>query len=288
MEMHQMGRMGSNRIPLYHVDAFTKQPFRGNPAAVCIIGQPLEDRLLQSIAEEMNLSETAFLQKPEQKPIRDERSFSLRWFTPKTEVDLCGHATLATAAVLFYDIGITATEVSFETKSGTLTARRENEGILLDLPSDETTPTNLRREFLDAISIGGFKSAHLSKKTRNLLIQLENEDAVRNLKPDFERLKSLGAREKTEGVIVTSKGIASYDFVSRFFAPCLGINEDPVTGAAHAVLGPFWSKMLGKREMLAYQASQRGGELKVRILSPDRVGLVGEAVIISKGELWLR
>jgi len=108
------------------------------------------------------------------------------------------------------------------------------------------------------------------------------------LKPDFERVRSLGARERTEGVIVTSKGSGSYDFVSRFFAPCLGINEDPVTGAAHTVLGPFWSKMLGKREMLAYQASQRGGELTVRILSPNRVGLLGNAVIISKGELWLR
>lgn len=288
LEMRQMGRTNTTRIPLYHVDAFTKEPFRGNPAAVCIIEQPVKDGLLQTIAAEMNLSETAFLQKPEQKPIKNERSFSLRWFTPKTEVDLCGHATLATAAVLFYDIEVPATAVAFETRSGTLTARRENEGILLDLPSYETTPTNPSQNFLDALGINRFKSARFSKKTRDLLIQLENEDTVRNLKPDFERVKSLGATEKTEGVIVTSKGRAPYDFVSRFFAPCLGINEDPVTGAAHTVLGPFWSRMLGKKEMLAYQASQRGGALTVRILSPNRVGLVGNAVIVSKGELCLR
>lgn len=288
LEMDQMGKMSTDKIPLYHVDAFTKEPFRGNPAAVCIMGQPVEDELLQSIAAEMNLSETAFLWKRKQKPIKEEGSFILRWFTPKTEVDLCGHATLATAAVLFYDVKISAAEVSFETRSGTLTARLENKGILLDLPSYETTPTNPSQNFLDALGIRGFKSAHFSKKTKDLLIQLETEDAVRNLKPQFESMKTLGAQEKIDGVIVTSKSCAPYDFVSRFFAPCLGINEDPVTGAAHTVLGPFWSRLLGKNEMLAYQASQRGGELTVRILSPKRVGLVGNAVIVSKGKLCAR
>ena len=279
--------MSKNRIPLYHVDAFTTEPFRGNPAAVCLLEQSINDKVLGAIAAEMNLSETAFLRKLEQKSVRGRQSFSLRWFTPKMEVDLCGHATLATAAVLFHEIRIPATEVSFETRSGTLTARLEGGGILLDFPSSETIPANPSRDFLEAVSISNFVSAHFSQKNRFLLILLENEEALVNLKPDFERMKRFGTKENVTGVIVTSKGRAPYDFVSRFFAPWLGIDEDPVTGAAHTVLGPFWSKKLGKKEMLAFQASQRGGELKVRILSADRVGLIGNAVIVSKGELRL-
>jgi PhzF family phenazine biosynthesis protein len=278
--------MGKVRVPLYHVDAFTKEPFKGNPAAVCFLEQPCKDNVLGAIAAEMNLSETAFPRKLA-KSDKDRQFFSLRWFTPKTEVDLCGHATLATAAVLFYEIRIPAPEVSFETRSGTLTARLEESGILLDLPSYETTPASPNRNFLEAVGVNDFISAHSSVKTRDLLILLENEETLTNLKPDFGRMKSIGTKERIEGVIVTSKGHAPYDFVSRFFAPCLGIDEDPVTGAAHVVLGPFWSKKLGKKEMLAYQASRRGGELTVKILSPDRVGLVGNAVIVSKGELFL-
>ncbi len=276
-----------DKIPLYHVDAFAKEPFTGNPAAVCILEKPYKDSLLRSIAAEMNLSETAFLQKLDQKPIKDSRLFSLRWFTPETEVNLCGHATLATAAALFYDLKITATEVSFETRSGTLRARLEEGGILLDLPSEETVQVYPSQDILSALGISEFTSAHYSAKSGHLLILLPNEETLRNLKPDFERMKSSGTRDKIAGVIVTSKGQAPYDFVSRFFAPWFGINEDPVTGAAHTLLGPYWSKMLMKKEMLAYQASLRGGELNVKIISPDRVGLVGNAVIISKGELYL-
>jgi len=280
--------MSKNRISIYHVDAFTAEPFRGNPAAVCLLERPCKDDMLGAIAAEMNLSETAFLQSLVQKPIKDQRLFSLRWFTPTTEVDLCGHATLATAAVLFHEIRIPTTEVSFETRSGTLTARLEGPGILLDFPSYETIPADPSRSFLEAAGISDFTSAHFSKKTGILLILLENQETLANLKPNFERLKSAGTKEKIGGVIVTSKGHAPYDFVSRFFAPWVGINEDPVTGAAHTILGPFWSKKLGKKEMLAYQASQRGGELTVKILSPGRVGLIGNAVIISKGELYLQ
>jgi len=283
-----MTKTSMNRIPLYHVDAFADEPFEGNPAAVCLLEQPYEDRVLRAIAAEMNLSETAFLQTLEQKPIKDLRHFSLRWFTPKTEVDLCGHATLATSAVLFYEVEVSATEVFFDTKSGTLTARSDDGKILLDLPSNETKPFQPSRDFLDALGISDFKSAHLSQKTRDLLIILKNEETLRNLKPDFERMKSIKTRERIDGVIVTSKGHAPYDFVSRFFAPWLGINEDPVTGAAHTVLGPYWSKKLGKNEMLAYQASQRGGKLTVQILSPNKVRLTGNAVIVSKGELYLQ
>ena len=286
--MAPMRRSNKNGIPIYQVDAFTKEPFRGNPAAVCILRYPCEDNILQSIAAEMNLSETAFLRNLEEKPLKDSRLFSLRWFTPETEVPLCGHATLATAAVLFYDVDISATEVSFETRSGTLTAKQEDDGILLDFPSHEVIPVDPEQDLLGAIGISCCKSVQFSRKMRTLLIHLQDEEILRNLKPDFGRMKSIRTKEKIEGVIVTSKGHSPYDFVSRFFAPWVGIDEDPVTGAAHTILGPYWSKILGKEEMLAYQASARGGELIVKVFSKDRVGLIGSAVIVSKGELYLQ
>lgn len=277
-----------DKIPLYHVDAFATEPFAGNPAAVCILEKPYKDNVLKSIAAEMNLSETAFLQKLEQKHIEDSRLFSLRWFTPQTEVNLCGHATLATAAVLFHEIKLRATEVSFETRSGTLTARLEDNGILLDFPKDETTPFYPSKSILEALGISDFTSAYYSRKSGYLLILMPTEQNIRNLKPDFEHLKSAETKDKIAGVIVTSRGSDPYDFVSRFFAPWLGINEDPVTGSAHATLCGYWSKALGKKEMQAYQASQRGGQLTVKVLSTDRVGLIGNAVVVSKGELYLQ
>jgi len=276
-----------DKIPLYHVDAFTTEPFAGNPAAVCILEKPYKDNVLKSIAAEMNLSDTAFLQKLEQKHIEDSRLFSLRWFTPETEVNLCGHATLATAAVLFYDIKLSATEVSFETRSETLTAKLDKNGILLDFPNDETMPFYPSKSILDALGIRDFTSAHYSRKSGYLLILLPTEQSIRDLKPDFEHLKSAETKDRIAGVIVTSRGSGPYDFVSRFFAPWVGINEDPVTGSAHTTLCGFWSKILQKKEMQAYQASKRGGQLTVKVLSPDRVGLIGNAVIVSKGELYL-
>jgi PhzF family phenazine biosynthesis protein len=202
-------------------------------------------------------------------------------------VDLCGHATLATAAVLFYDVRVSATKIVFETRSGKLTAKREGDRILLDLPSYATMPTDPNHELLEAAGITDFESVHSSPGSSDLLVVLRNEAAVRGLRPNFDRLKSLKLGEKLQGIIVTAKGDGGYDFVSRFFAPWVGIDEDPVTGAAHAVLGPFWSERLKKREMRAFQASRRGGELTVRILGSHRVGLVGNAIIISKGELHL-
>lgn len=274
------------RIPLYHVDAFSKKPFAGNPAAVCLLEETVEDSVLQSIAGEMNLSETAFLL--ERKSVVKECLYSLRWFTPRTEVDLCGHATLASAAVLFYDVGVSAAEISFETKSGILTAKREDDGILLNLPSYVIAPVDPNYELLDAAGIIDFESVYYSRKSRDLLVLMKEEEAVRNLKPDFDRLKALKTSEKIQMIIVTAKGQVPYDFVSRCFAPWVGINEDPVTGAAHAVLAPFWSEILNKKEMQAFQASERGGELTVKILTPHRVGLVGSAVIVSKGQLQLQ
>ena len=275
-------------IPIYLVDAFTKEPFRGNPAAVCLLQRQYENHTLQSIASEMNLSETAFLYNASEESFKDMESFSLRWFTPKTEVPLCGHATLATAAVLFFDIEVLASEIAFETKSGRLTAKREGDGVLLDFPSYETVSVDPNRKLLAAVGVSDFKDAQFSEKTRDLLIRLPNEEILENLEPDFERMKSIQTKEDIKGVIVTSKGRSPYDFVSRYFAPWLGINEDPVTGAAHTVLGPYWSRILDKNELLAYQASPRGGSLVVKVISNNRVNLIGNAVIVSKGELYLQ
>lgn len=276
------------QIPIYHVDAFTDEPFRGNPAAVCLLQQQYEDAILQSVAAEMNLSETAFLSPLEQKPLKDSSIFSLRWFTPKVEVPLCGHATLATAAVLFYDIGISINEITFETKSGKLIAKRDKNGILLNFPIDALIPINPSQALLKAIGIADFRDLCYAKRTKQLLIHLSDEEAVKNLRPNFELMYSTATNENICGVIVTSQGHQPYDFVSRYFAPWVGVNEDPVTGSAHTILAPYWSKILGKREMLAYQLSRRGGKLIVRLSSNDRVDLIGNAVIVSKGKLALK
>ncbi|MCK4339482.1 MAG: PhzF family phenazine biosynthesis protein [Candidatus Cloacimonetes bacterium] len=275
------------RIPIYQVDAFTDERFRGNPAAVCILQQEYIDTILQNIAAEMNLSETAFLFSIEQKSIQESSVFSLRWFTPKVEVPLCGHATLATAAVLFYDIGIPTNEITFMTKSGKLIAKRDKNGILLNFPVNEPVPIDPPKELIKAIGIIDFRNVVYARKSKVILIHLDNEESVKNLKPNFELMKRVTTKEDIIGVIVTSPGYPPYDFISRFFAPWLGINEDPVTGAAHTVLTPYWSKILGKREMLAYQSSSRGGKLVVQLDSNDRVNLIGNAVIVLKGELYL-
>jgi len=282
-----MGNTGRKTISIYQVDAFTKEPFKGNPAAVCILQNKLEDDLLQFIASEMNLSETAFLRPLEEKPLEETKTFSLRWFTPTVEVPLCGHATLAAAAVLFYDINILKDELVFQTKSGILSAKRDKNGICLDFPKDAPVKISPPQSIISAIAITDFKNVAYGKRTEMLLIHLFDEEDVRSLKPNYERMKSVRAREEIKGVIVTASGKPPYDFISRFFAPWIGINEDPVTGAAHTVLAPYWSKILKKKEMLAYQTSQRGGELTVRPKPDDRVDLIGNAVIVLKGKLYL-
>ena len=273
-------------IPIYQVDAFTDKTFKGNPAAVCLLDHKLEEPVMQAIAAEMNLSETAFVYSLENKPIRETTHFSLRWFTPKVEVPLCGHATLATAAVLFYDQKLPTNEITFKTLSGKLIAKKEENGILLNFPSDPPEPIEPPEELLKALGITEYKNIVNSAQAGKLLIHLEDEDAVNKVTPDFGLMKSLPIYEGIIGVIITSEGSQQYDFISRFFAPWVGVNEDPVTGSAHTVLTPYWSEVLGKPEMLAYQASERGGKLIVQ-LDRKRVILIGEAVIVFKGELHL-
>jgi predicted PhzF superfamily epimerase YddE/YHI9 len=254
---------------LWQVDAFTAEPFAGNPAAVCLLDRPRDDRFLQQVAAEMNLSETAFL-------LPEGDAYRLRWFTPEAEVDLCGHATLASAHVLFTMRGGPGGELAFLTRSGRLAAARRGQLVELDFPAlppkKEAPPPGL----LDALGVKTV-SAHRSRFDR--LLDVQSEKAVRAVAPDFRALGEVDTR----GVIVTARG-DRHDFVSRFFAPAVGIDEDPVTGSAHCVLAPFWAARLGKREMTGFQASRRGGEVRVR-LDGDRVFLGGRAVTVLEGEL---
>ena len=259
-------------IPIFQVDAFTSRVFAGNPAAVCILPGPQDDRWMQKVAQEMNLSETAFL-------YRHGDGFHLRWFTPTVEVDLCGHATLASAHVL-WEAGYVKAEdpARFYTRSGLLTAERKGHWIELDFPAEPEERTTAPPDLARAL---GVPLKYVGKNRWDYLVEVDSEETVRNMKPDFTLLGAIPIR----GVIVTSLATSQeYDFVSRFFAPRAGINEDPVTGSAHCCLGPFWSNRLSKNEFVAYQASTRGGVVRVRVRG-DRVYLGGQAVTVLRGEL---
>ena len=258
--------------PIIQVDAFTSVPFAGNPAAVCILSEPREARWMQQVAREMNLAETAFLQ-------ARSGGFDLRWFTPTIEIDLCGHATLASAHVLWETGQLTSNESArFHTRSGLLTAVRLGDWIELDFPATPDEPVEPPPGLLDAL---GITPMYVGKSAFDYLVQVESEDAVRKVQPDFGRLRRIDSR----GVIVTStSAVEADDFVSRFFAPAAGIDEDPVTGSAHCCLAPFWSRLLKKDDFMARQISARGGVLKVR-LDGKRVRLSGQAVTVLRGEL---
>ena len=262
------------RVPCIQVDAFTNTPFKGNPAAVCLLEGAYDDAWMQAVAAEMNLSETAFIHR------RDDDGFDLRWFTPAIEVDLCGHATLASAHVLWEE-GIVegGDAIRFHTRSGTLVCARNEDLIELDFPSTPPTETDLPVELFTAL---GIEAAWQGRSCFDALVLVESEEVLRSLEPDFQRLRSIPVR----GIIVTSVADApDIDFVSRFFGPAAGIDEDPVTGSAHCCLAPFWSERLDKLEMSAYQASPRGGLVRVRV-DGDRVILGGHAVTVLRGELF--
>lgn len=259
-------------LRIVQVDAFTDAPFAGNPAAVCILPAPRDEHWMQSVAREMNLSETAFL-------VPENGGYQLRWFTPAVEVALCGHATLASAHVLWQDRHLAPdTPACFHTKSGVLTARKRDPWIELDFPATRAEPADAPQGLVAAL---GVSPREVRRSRFDYLIEVENEDAVRRASPDFTALGRVDAR----GVMVTSRAAAPpYDFVSRFFAPRAGVNEDPVTGSAHCALAPFWAERLGRNELLAYQASSRGGVVRLRV-SGDRVMLGGQAVTVLEGVL---
>lgn len=258
--------------PVTVVDAFTDRPFAGNPAAVCILDAPRDERWMRGVAMEMNLSETAFL-----RPRED--GWALRWLTPEVEVDLCGHATLAAAHVLWEEGRLdAAAEARFHTRSGLLTARREGAWIEMDFPAQPGTPVDAPAGLAEAL---GAAPAYVGRSRFDLLVELAADDVVRGLRPDLSRLGEIDAR----GVIVTARSAdARFDFVSRFFGPRVGVPEDPVTGSAHCVLAPFWAARTGRDAMTGFQASRRGGTVRVRVAG-DRVILGGQAVTVMRGTL---
>ncbi len=258
---------------MIQVDAFTSKPFAGNPAAVCVMRSPAQESWMHEVAREMNLSETAFLHP-------DADGYRLRWFTPAVEVALCGHATLASAHVLWHEGHLDrGKQARFQTLSGLLTADLVDGWIKMDFPAKHASPTLAPKDLLKALGVS--RALYIGKNAFDYIIEVASEEQVRLLAPDFSRLAHVAAR----GVIVTAQSASSdFDFVSRFFAPAVGVAEDPVTGSAHCCLAPFWSAKLGKLEMVGYQASQRGGVVKVAVRG-ERVWLYGQAVTILKGQL---
>lgn len=255
---------------IVQVDAFTDRPFAGNPAAVCVLPGPADERWMQRVAMEMNVAETAFLH-------READAWRLRWFTPAVEVDLCGHATLASAHVLWEDgHAVRGTPLRFLTRSGALGAASRDGWIELDFPAEPALPVAAPPHLLDALGTTGA----VAKNRMDYLVEVADEAVVRRLAPDLGRLRLIPAR----GVVVTARAGAPYDFVSRFFGPAVGVDEDPVTGSAHCALGPWWAGRLGRDSLTGYQASPRGGVVRVEVRGA-RVGLLGQAVTVLRGEL---
>jgi predicted PhzF superfamily epimerase YddE/YHI9 len=258
------------KYDIYQIDAFTNEPFKGNPAAVVPFDEWPADEVMQDIALENNLAETAFV-------IRDGDNYGLRWFTPTVEMDLCGHATLATGYLLFEILGTDKRILRFQTRSGELTVEKAGNRYALDFPSRPALPAAPPAGLFEAIRA----TPKEVLKSRDYLLVFESEAEVKALKPDIAALKSVDAH----GVIVTAAGETS-DFVSRFFAPAVGVDEDPVTGSTHCTLIPYWAERLGKNKLYARQVSSRGGELFCE-LRGDRVKIAGDAVIYLKGEIYV-
>lgn len=266
--------------PIYQIDAFTSKLFAGNPAAVVLLDKFFPTKTMHSLAQENNLSETAFV------VARPDGDYDLRWFTPTHEVDFCGHATIATAHVMLSELK-KPSPINFQTKIGLLQVGLNNKGYEMCAPCFTMNTVELSKQFLatfDHLPIAAWHSR------KNIFLMLPSADAVADFKPDFNAIKSLSAqKEVDEGVIIMAAGdgkFAKYDFVSRYFVPTFGIDEDPVTGSNHASLAPFWAERLGKMEMLAYQASARGGELKLK-LEQNKVYIAGQAVTYMRGEFYL-
>lgn len=254
------------RIPIYQIDAFTSEQFKGNPAAVCVLEEWIQDGVMQKISKENNLSETAFV-------VKKEDIYELRWFTPKKEIDLCGHATLATAYVIFTYLEKDICKVRFNTKSGILEVLREEKLLTMFFPTREGKKCLAPKELLSGLG----KHPKEVYKSRDYMAVYENIDDIKDMNLDMEELKKLDSF----GIIVTAKGKEN-DFVSRYFAPKAGVNEDPVTGSAHCTLIPYWSKILKKSKLVAYQISKRGGTLYCEDLG-EKVKISGEAVAYLEG-----
>lgn len=264
--------MEVSMIKTYLVDAFTSQIFKGNPAGVCLLTNEIDTVLMQSIALELGQAETAFCY-----PLDDK--YMIRWFTPKHEMPLCGHATLATAAILF-DEDHSKDVIVFSSKSGELTVKRKNNRFSMDFPLDEPESVDESEfaELLEAMNITDYKTMFIGKTTRKLVIHLSDSSDIHRTKPNFNKLNQLELNIKGVGITAQS---TDYDFISRYFNPWAGVNEDAVTGSVHTLLASYWSKLFDKRTLKAFQASQRGGEIMLEV--SDRVQLIGDARIVLKG-----
>lgn len=258
---------------IYQVDAFADRPFAGNPAGVCLLDRPAPEKWMQAVAAEMNVAETAFLVR------RDDGAYDLRWFTPLVEVDLCGHATLASAHVLWDEGVLPASErARFHTKSGPLTAWREADIIRMDFPSEPVAAAEPPAALAEALAVPW---SFAGRNRMDWLVEVHDEATVRAVRPDPRGLAALGVR----GVIVTARSASpDRDFVSRFFAPAAGVDEDPVTGSAHCALAPYWAPKLGKQALAGYQASARGGTVECTVVG-DRVVLGGRAITVIRAKL---
>ncbi len=257
---------------IYQVDAFTDTPFTGNPAAVCLLEDKRSETWMQALGTEMNVSETAIVERRE-----ENNAFDLRWFTPVMEVDLCGHATLAAAHVLWEEGAVSARAIIFHTRSGILTATRQHGLIELDFPPDPVSEIAPPPGMAAAL---GLSAVYVGKGRDDYLVVLDSAQQVRDLSPDFRQLASIPGR----GFIVTAPGDGEFDFVSRFFSPRAGIEEDPVTGSAHCTLAGYWQERLGKPAFTARQLSERGGTLRVAVVG-ERIVLSGQAVTVLQGNL---
>jgi len=271
------------KIEIYQVDSFTKEMFKGNPAMVCILDKYIDSSTMQNIAFEVNLSETAFLVP------KVNNEYEIRWFTPQNEVNLCGHATLAASKVLFNIKKIPYDEIVYHSKSGILKSKIDVKGITLDFPIDKVIYESKEqyRELLDAMGINEFEDIFKGESTRKLVIRLKNKEEVMSLKPKFEKMREFIAND-IKGVGITAKhDNDKYDFVTRYFNPWVGVNEDSVTGSVHTLLAKYWGEVLNKRELKAYQLSKRGGNMLLRIIDEKRLEIIGDACIVFTGKLNL-
>jgi PhzF family phenazine biosynthesis protein len=274
------------KLRVFLVDAFSDRRFRGNPAGVCITHVPLSAAVMQRVAMELNQPETAFVTITDA-AIEGGEPFPLRWFSPKVEMALCGHATLATSKVLLDKALVQAPSVSFTTMSGILTVTRSRDQLVLDSPADRPVPVEAPHDMLQALGLLSVTDSFLGETTLKLCLVVDDVSTVNGLAPDFQRLISAQVLNNVKGVGVTARGDGAYDFISRYFNPAGGVNEDPVTGSVHTVLGPYWGRRLGQPRMLAYQASSRGGELDIDISDPRRVKMAGDSVIVLEGHITI-
>ena len=272
----------------YLVDAFTDQSFTGNPACVFLSKVPLEEEVMQMIAREFNLSETAFPVLLGSDDLETSNHFQLRWFSPIVEVPLCGHATLATAHILYSELKNASSSLSFSTLSGNLTVSKRGDCYVMDFPSGEPTPIDIDTEVISALHLDSESVQQMMycPNPNKLLIEVDSEKQVRNLSPDFYQLTRISHKFNVGSIVVTSISASmDYDFISRNFAPARGVNEDPVTGSAHVILGPYWQSKLNKKHMRAFQASNRGGFMDIEVKDNGRVHLVGKACTVAEGHL---